>query len=44
MLGKEQCVAANTATECIETSGIVGIQSEGAEIEVRKVCVEPLKR
>ena len=34
----------NTATECNETSGMIGIQSEGAEIEVRKIYVEPVKR
>ena len=33
-----------TATECNETSGITGLHSEGAEVEVRKICVEPLKR
>ena len=34
----------NTATECNETAGMIGIQSEGAELEVRKIFVEPLKR
>jgi hypothetical protein len=33
----------NTATECTESSGMIGIQSEGAEIEVRKIFIEPLK-
>ncbi|MEP6671961.1 MAG: DUF1080 domain-containing protein [Chthoniobacter sp.] len=33
----------NTATECTENSGMIGIQSEGAEVEVRKIFVEPLK-
>ena len=34
----------NTATECNEASGMIGLQSEGAELEVRKVFVESLKR
>ena len=33
----------NIATECNETSGMIGIQSEGTEIEVRKIYAEPLK-
>ncbi len=33
----------NEATECTVHSGAVGIQSEGAEIEIRKVVLEPLK-
>jgi 3-keto-disaccharide hydrolase len=33
----------NTATGCNETSGRIGIQSEGGEIEVRKITLEPLK-
>jgi hypothetical protein len=33
----------NTATECNETAGMIGIQSEGAEMEVRKIFVDPLK-
>ena len=44
MLGKEQCVAANAAPEWNETLDRIGLRPEGAEIEVRKVCVEPLKR
>jgi hypothetical protein len=31
----------NTATECNVTSGKICIQSEGSEIEIRKVFVEP---
>jgi hypothetical protein len=33
----------NETTECTVTSGFIGFQSEGAEFEVRKVCIEPLK-
>ena len=33
----------NTATECNETAGMIGIQSEGGEIEVRKISLDPLK-
>ena len=33
----------NTATECNETAGMIGLQSEGAEMEVRKVYLDPLK-
>lgn len=32
----------NTATECNLTSGMIGLQSEGGAIEVRKVYLEPL--
>ena len=33
----------NEATECTVTNGAVGIQSEGAEFEIRKMFLEPLK-
>ena len=33
----------NEATECTVRSGAVGIQSEGAEIEIRRITLEPLK-
>lgn len=33
----------NEAAECNVTSGFIGLQSEGAEIEVRKVALDPLK-
>lgn len=33
----------NKITGCNVTAGFIGIQSEGAEIEVRKVYLEPLK-
>jgi len=33
----------NEITECTVTSGFVGIQSEGADFEIRKMFVEPLK-
>ncbi len=33
----------NKITGCNVTSGFIGIQSEGAEIEVRKVFLEPMK-
>lgn len=33
----------NEITECTISSGFIGIQSEGAEIEIRKMFVEPLK-
>ena len=32
----------NTATECNATSGFIGLQSEGAVMEVRKVSLTPL--
>lgn len=32
----------NGITECTVSSGYVGLQSEGAEMEVRKVTIEPL--
>jgi hypothetical protein len=32
----------NEATECTVTSGFIGLQSEGGELEIRKVFVEPL--
>jgi len=34
----------NETTECTISSGTIGIQSEGAEIEIRKVFLEPLKQ
>jgi 3-keto-disaccharide hydrolase len=33
----------NETTECTVSSGSIGIQSEGAEFEIRKVSLEPLK-
>ena len=33
----------NEITGCTVSSGFVGIQSEGADFEVRKICLEPLK-
>jgi len=33
----------NEITECTIASGFVGIQSEGGEIEIRKVFLDPLK-
>ena len=33
----------NEITECTLSSGFIGIQSEGGEIEIRKVYLEPLK-
>lgn len=33
----------NETTDCTISSGAIGFQSEGAEIEIRKVFVEPLK-
>jgi len=32
----------NEATECTVSSGFIGIQSEGADFEIRKMFVEPL--
>jgi hypothetical protein len=32
----------NETTECSVSSGFIGIQSEGAEIEIRKMCIGPL--
>ena len=32
----------NETTECTVSSGAIGIQSEGAEIEIRKVYLEPI--
>ncbi len=32
----------NETTECTVSSGFIGIQSEGAEFEIRKISVEPL--
>lgn len=32
----------NEATECNISSGYIGLQSEGGEIEIRKIFVEPL--
>jgi hypothetical protein len=34
----------NEVTECSVTSGFIGLQSEGAELEIRKVYLEPLKQ
>jgi len=33
----------NEITECTISSGFVGIQSEGGDIEIRKITLEPLK-
>jgi hypothetical protein len=33
----------NEGTKCTPTSGFIGFQSEGGEIEIRKVFLEPLK-
>ena len=33
----------NEITECTISSGFIGIQSEGGEIEIRKMSLEPLK-
>ena len=33
----------NETTGCTISSGFVGIQSEGAEMEIRKISLEPLK-
>jgi len=33
----------NEITECTVSSGFIGIQSEGADIEIRKISLEPLK-
>jgi hypothetical protein len=33
----------NTATECSLSSGHIGLQSEGADLEIRKVSLDPLK-
>jgi hypothetical protein len=33
----------NTATDCNESAGFIGIQSEGAELEIRKIFLEPMK-
>jgi len=33
----------NEITECTISSGFVGIQSEGGDIEIRKMYLEPLK-
>jgi hypothetical protein len=33
----------NEITECTVASGFVGIQSEGADFEIRKMYLEPLK-
>ena len=34
----------NEATECTVSSGAIGIQSEGSEIEIRKITLEPLSK
>jgi hypothetical protein len=33
----------NEISECTVSSGFIGIQSEGAEIEIRRIFLEPLK-
>jgi hypothetical protein len=33
----------NEITECTISSGFIGIQSEGGDIEIRKITLEPLK-
>jgi hypothetical protein len=33
----------NEITECTVSSGFIGIQSEGADIEIRRIFLEPLK-
>ena len=33
----------NEITECTVSSGFIGIQSEGGDIEIRKIYLEPLK-
>ena len=33
----------NERTECTISSGFIGFQSEGGEIEIRKVFLDPLK-
>ena len=33
----------NEITECTVSSGFIGIQSEGADIEIRRISLEPLK-
>jgi Domain of Unknown Function (DUF1080) len=33
----------NEITECTISSGFIGIQSEGADIEIRRIFLEPLK-
>ncbi|MCX7048282.1 MAG: hypothetical protein NTX50_22705 [Candidatus Sumerlaeota bacterium] len=38
--GKEM----NKATACAPSSGFIGIQCEGADIEVRKVTLEPVRK
>jgi hypothetical protein len=32
----------NDITECTISSGFIGIQSEGGDIEIRKITLEPL--
>ena len=34
----------NEITECTITSGYIGIQSEGGEIEIRRMFLDGLKR
>lgn len=34
----------NETTECTLTNGFIGIQSEGGDIEIRKMSLDPLKR
>jgi hypothetical protein len=33
----------NEITECTVSSGFIGIQSEGGDIEIRKITLAPLK-
>jgi hypothetical protein len=33
----------NETTDCTVSSGLIGIQSEGAEIEIRRIYLEPLE-
>jgi hypothetical protein len=33
----------NEITGCTVSNGFVGIQSEGADFEIRKMCLEPVK-
>jgi hypothetical protein len=34
----------NETTECTVSSGFVGIQSEGADFEIRKMYLEPVDK
>ena len=33
----------NTTTECTLTNGFIGLQSEGGDIEIRKLSLDPLR-